>query len=81
MLTAACVQPIALVTWGRTLEVSAVASPDVCDWLQSTTATRNGHSDVKHIREYNLLLTKPAKQQTHRTKVCVYVYAVLDAPR
>uniref|UniRef100_A0A3P8V0Z9 Tumor protein p53 inducible protein 13 n=1 Tax=Cynoglossus semilaevis TaxID=244447 RepID=A0A3P8V0Z9_CYNSE len=61
--------PIALVTWGRTLEVSAVASPDVCDWLQSTTTTRNDLSDVKHIREYNLLLTKPAKQQTPRTKV------------
>ncbi|KAG7478749.1 hypothetical protein JOB18_007372 [Solea senegalensis] len=54
--------PIALVSWGRTLELSAVASADVCDWLETTASTRNKLSGGKHIREYNLLLTWPANQ-------------------
>ncbi|XP_039985847.1 tumor protein p53-inducible protein 13 isoform X2 [Xiphias gladius] len=55
-------RPIALVSWGRTVELSTVASSDVCDWLEATTTTRNKFSGVNHIREYNLLLTRPAKQ-------------------
>ncbi|KAM7413513.1 hypothetical protein PAMA_020748 [Pampus argenteus] len=54
--------PIALVSWGRTLELSTVASPDVCDWLQTTTTTRNKFSVVSQRRKYNLLLTWSAEQ-------------------
>ncbi|GAA6231299.1 tumor protein p53-inducible protein 13 [Lates japonicus] len=54
--------PIALVSWGRTLELPTLASSDVCDWLEATTAKRNEISGVNHIRKYNLLLTWPAKQ-------------------
>ncbi|KAM7399640.1 hypothetical protein PAMP_018891 [Pampus punctatissimus] len=54
--------PIALVSWGRTLELSTVASLDICDWLQTTTTTRNKFSVVSQKRKYNLLLTWSAEQ-------------------
>ncbi|XP_040901742.1 tumor protein p53-inducible protein 13 [Toxotes jaculatrix] len=54
--------PVALVSWGRTLELPTVASSDVCDWLETTTTTRNKFRGANHIRKYNLLLTWPAKQ-------------------
>lgn len=57
-----CVQPIALVSWGRTLELSTVAAPDVCDWLESTTSSRNKFDAVSQSRKYNLLLTWSAEQ-------------------
>ncbi|XP_034460649.1 tumor protein p53-inducible protein 13 isoform X1 [Hippoglossus hippoglossus] len=61
--------PIALVSWGRTLELSTVASSDVCDWLETLTTTGNELSGVNHIRKYDLLLARPAKlhrlQHTH----------------
>ncbi|XP_060929023.1 uncharacterized protein tp53i13 [Limanda limanda] len=61
--------PIALVSWGRTLELSTVASSDVCDWLETLKTTGNELSDVNHIRKYDLLLARPAKlhrlQHTH----------------
>ncbi|XP_019950706.2 uncharacterized protein tp53i13 [Paralichthys olivaceus] len=60
--------PIALVSWGRTLELAAVTSSDVCDWLETLTTTRNDLSSVTHIRKYDLLLAWPAKlQQLHYT--------------
>ncbi|XP_023263908.1 tumor protein p53-inducible protein 13 [Seriola lalandi dorsalis] len=54
--------PIAVVSWGHTLELSTVASSDICDGLETTTTTRNKFSGVNHIRKYNLLLTWPAEQ-------------------
>ncbi|XP_062242616.1 uncharacterized protein tp53i13 [Platichthys flesus] len=61
--------PIALVSWGRTLELSTVASSDVCDWLETLTTTGIELSRVNHIRKYDLLLARPAKnhrlQHTH----------------
>ncbi|XP_061781380.1 tumor protein p53-inducible protein 13 [Nerophis lumbriciformis] len=53
--------PIALVSWGRTLELSTAASLDVCYWLQSTMTTS------EWIRgKYNLLLTLSSEQKhTH----------------
>ncbi|XP_071352592.1 uncharacterized protein tp53i13 isoform X2 [Trachinotus anak] len=61
--------PIALVSWGRTLELSTVASTDVCDGLETATTTSSTVSGVNNIRKYNLLLTWPAKmhrqQHTH----------------
>ncbi|XP_061924045.1 uncharacterized protein tp53i13 isoform X1 [Entelurus aequoreus] len=53
--------PIALVSWGRTLELSTAASLDVCHWLQSTMTTS------ERIRgKYNLLLTLSSEQKhTH----------------
>ncbi|XP_077397204.1 uncharacterized protein tp53i13 [Festucalex cinctus] len=49
--------PVALVSWGRTLELSTAASSDVCDWLQSTTTSSNQIGG-----KYNFLLTREAKQ-------------------
>uniref|UniRef100_UPI003AACF018 uncharacterized protein tp53i13 n=1 Tax=Centroberyx gerrardi TaxID=166262 RepID=UPI003AACF018 len=54
--------PVALVSWGRTLELSTVATADVCDWLETTTTTGTKHGDVRQTRKYNLLLTWPAEQ-------------------
>ncbi|XP_029135294.1 uncharacterized protein tp53i13 isoform X1 [Labrus bergylta] len=54
--------PIALVSWGRTLELSTMATSHVCDWLEKTTSRRNKFVDVS--RKYNLLLTSSA--ETHR---------------
>lgn len=54
--------PIALVSWGRTLELSSVASSDVCDWLETTTSTRKKFGSVSPSRTYNLLLTRSAEQ-------------------
>lgn len=54
--------PVALVSWGRTLELSSVASLDVCDWLETTSSTRTDPGGVNPSRTYNLLLTRPAKQ-------------------
>lgn len=57
-----CAQPIALVSWGRTLELSTVASSDVCDWLETTTSARNTFGGVSQSRKYDLLLTWSAEQ-------------------
>ncbi|KAF7660902.1 hypothetical protein LDENG_00273060 [Lucifuga dentata] len=53
--------PIALVSWGRTLELSTMATSDVCDWLEMT-ATTGFMCSNDQSRKYNLLLTKPAMQ-------------------
>ncbi|XP_069003655.1 uncharacterized protein tp53i13 [Embiotoca jacksoni] len=52
--------PIALVSWGRTLELSTVSSSDICDWLENTTPTGSKTEGVTQTRKYNLLLTRPA---------------------
>ncbi|XP_041731334.2 uncharacterized protein tp53i13 isoform X1 [Coregonus clupeaformis] len=52
-------RPLALVSWGRTLELSHVTTLEVCDWLQLTAAHDN-RGDVGQSRQYNLLLTHPA---------------------
>lgn len=54
--------PIALVSWGRTLELSTMASSDVCDWLETTTSRRKNIGGVSQSKTYNLLLTWPAEQ-------------------
>ncbi|KAM9812994.1 tumor protein p53-inducible protein 13 [Syngnathus typhle] len=52
--------PVALVSWGRTLELSTAASSDVCHWLQSTTTSSS------HISgNYNFLLTRATEQHEH----------------
>ncbi|XP_072249012.1 uncharacterized protein tp53i13 isoform X1 [Leuresthes tenuis] len=56
-------QPIALVSWGRTLELATAASLDVCDWLQTTQTTRNETDDANQTMKYNLLLTRSAGLQ------------------
>ncbi|XP_042271117.1 uncharacterized protein tp53i13 [Thunnus maccoyii] len=69
--------PIALVSWGRTLELSTVASSDVCDWLETTTTTRNPFSGASQSKKYDLLLTWSAEQhrqqrahpEEHSTKI------------
>lgn len=58
--------PIVLVSWGRTLELSTIATFDVCDWLEATTSTRNKSADLSTGRSYNLLLTWSA--ETHRKR-------------
>ncbi|XP_045929926.1 uncharacterized protein tp53i13 [Micropterus dolomieu] len=58
--------PIALVSWGRTLELSTVASTEVCDWLETTTSTRNECGGMSQSRKYNLLLTWSAEQHRER---------------
>ncbi|XP_029301415.1 uncharacterized protein tp53i13 isoform X2 [Cottoperca gobio] len=54
--------PIALVSWGHTLELSTVASSDICDWLETTASTGNEFDGVRQSRKYNLLLTWSAEQ-------------------
>ncbi|XP_029963825.1 uncharacterized protein tp53i13 [Salarias fasciatus] len=49
--------PIALVSWGRTLELPTIASSGVCDWLAMTQTTRNALDGVTQNMKYNLLLT------------------------
>ncbi|XP_008424274.1 uncharacterized protein tp53i13 [Poecilia reticulata] len=55
--------PIALVSWGRTLELTTVASSEVCDWLQTTQASRGKVDKRTQTRKYNLLLTRSAGLQ------------------
>lgn len=49
--------PIALVSWGRTLELPTITSSGVCDWLVTTQATRNAFDGVTQNMKYDLLLT------------------------
>ncbi|KAL2096108.1 hypothetical protein ACEWY4_008256 [Coilia grayii] len=71
-------RPLALVSWGRTLEMSHVTSPEVCDWLVSVSVESWQHSRPwrrRGERYYNLLLThsaplqrpKESPQDTHAT--------------
>uniref|UniRef100_UPI0037E91B75 uncharacterized protein tp53i13 n=1 Tax=Semicossyphus pulcher TaxID=241346 RepID=UPI0037E91B75 len=54
--------PIVLVSWGRTLELSTMATLDVCVWLERTTSTRSTIGDVSQSMNYNLLLTWSAEK-------------------
>ncbi|XP_029028107.1 uncharacterized protein tp53i13 isoform X2 [Betta splendens] len=71
--------PIALVSWGRTLELSTAASLDVCVWLEATTSTEMNLDEEMHRRSYNLLLVWPAEQRqlTHWEKNSTHVKASL----
>lgn len=51
-------RPVALVSWGRTLEMGTVASSDICDWLQTTQTTRTESYDEDQTMKYNLLLIR-----------------------
>ncbi|CAL8350874.1 unnamed protein product [Lota lota] len=55
---------VALVSWGRTLELSTVLTSAVCDWLEAVEAAATGANpnDVVATRKYNLLLIRPAEQ-------------------
>ncbi|XP_041669039.1 tumor protein p53-inducible protein 13 isoform X2 [Cheilinus undulatus] len=57
-------RPIALVSWGSTLELSTMATSSVCNWLEATTSWRKKSGDVSRNRNYNLLLMWSA--ETHR---------------
>nr|XP_046244552.1 uncharacterized protein tp53i13 isoform X2 [Scatophagus argus] len=56
-------RPIALVSWGRTLELSTTASSDICDWLEATASTSSRFDGVSQSRKYNLLLIWSAEQR------------------
>ncbi|XP_074497517.1 uncharacterized protein tp53i13 isoform X1 [Sebastes fasciatus] len=55
--------PLALVSWGHTLELSTISSSDICGWLETTASTRNKLIGVSQSEKYNLLLTWSAEQQ------------------
>ncbi|KAM9317627.1 uncharacterized protein tp53i13 [Pholidichthys leucotaenia] len=57
--------PVALVSWGRTLELSTVASSDICVWLDHTQTARRKPDGVGQMRRYNLLLVWSAEQHRH----------------
>lgn len=59
-------RPIALVSWGRTLEMSTVASLEICSWLDTTSSTKANAAEMAHKHKYNLLLTRSAKQDKHK---------------
>ncbi|XP_034023822.1 tumor protein p53-inducible protein 13 isoform X2 [Thalassophryne amazonica] len=61
-------RPVVLVSWGCTLEISSVASSDVCDWLKAATPTGKKSSTVSQKRKYNLLLTWSAEQHKPKMK-------------
>jgi len=59
-------QHVALVSWGRTLELSTVLTSGVCDWLESVAAaavTGTIPDDMIASRNYSLLLIRPAEQR------------------
>lgn len=53
-------------SWGRTLELSTLASPDVCDWLEATTSARKTSAGASGSRKYNLLLTRSSEEHGQR---------------
>lgn len=57
----------ALVSWGRTLELSSLTASEVCDWLKETTTMASFyHGDVVRGRKYSLLLTHPAEPRQNQ---------------
>ena len=58
------VQRLALVSWGRTLELSTIHTSAVCDWLEAVEAAVTGTNpnDLAATRNYSLLLIRPAEQ-------------------
>lgn len=63
--------PVALVSWGRTLELSTAASLDICDWLEITQTSRKESDGVTPMRTYTLLMTWSAEahQLEETTKI------------
>ncbi|XP_024132305.1 tumor protein p53-inducible protein 13 [Oryzias melastigma] len=59
-------RPIAVVSWGRTLELMSAASLDVCEWLE-TTNSRREESDGG-TQKYDLLLIGPAASHRQQLK-------------
>lgn len=53
-------------SWGRTLELSTLASPDACDWLEATTSARTTSAGASGSRKYNLLLTRSSEERGQR---------------
>lgn len=73
------VQPIAFVSWGRTLEVSTAASSGICDWLNWTSSSKTNagemtnKGEITHKQQYHLLLTRSVEQNKHKeNKVKVF---------
>lgn len=54
-------KPYALVSWGRTLEISHVTSSGVCEWLHSTSSSLNLTKETQRPK-YSLYLTKAAPE-------------------
>lgn len=76
MFSLLCAQPVAFVSWGRTLELSTAASLDLCDWLEVNhrgQTSRKESDGVTQMRKYALLLTWSAElhqlEQTTKMKV------------
>ncbi|KAJ8256404.1 hypothetical protein COCON_G00185560 [Conger conger] len=55
-------RPLAMASWGRTLELSHVTESEVCGWLEANAADRFGGRKLQkeQRREYRLYLTRPA---------------------
>ncbi|XP_061073922.1 tumor protein p53-inducible protein 13 [Conger conger] len=55
-------RPLAMASWGRTLELSHVTESEVCGWLDANAANRFGGRKLQkeQRREYRLYLTRPA---------------------
>ncbi|XP_029923394.1 uncharacterized protein tp53i13 [Myripristis murdjan] len=66
--------PVALVSWGRTLELPTVATSDICSWLETTTTTGSRYGDVWQTRKYDLLLTWPAEKHLSRKREQQYMH-------
>ncbi|XP_063061854.1 uncharacterized protein tp53i13 isoform X2 [Engraulis encrasicolus] len=73
-------RPLALVSWGRTLEMSHVTTSEVCDWLVSVSSENRRHTwPMKRPgeRRFSLLLTHAApplqrpKESTRHTHAAV----------
>lgn len=60
-------RPIALVSWGRTLEVSTASSPEICDWLNRTSSSKTNAGQT-HKYPYNLFLTRSAEQDKRKVQ-------------
>ncbi|XP_020779626.2 LOW QUALITY PROTEIN: uncharacterized protein tp53i13 [Boleophthalmus pectinirostris] len=59
-------RPFAFVSWGRTLEVSTVASSEICDWLNQTSFTKPKATEQRHKNHYSHLLTRSVDQNRHQ---------------
>lgn len=59
-------RPVALVSWGRTLETSTAASPEICDWLDATSSTKTDAAEVKRKLKYNLYLRRAAERDERK---------------
>uniref|UniRef100_A0A3B5APG4 Tumor protein p53-inducible protein 13 n=1 Tax=Stegastes partitus TaxID=144197 RepID=A0A3B5APG4_9TELE len=68
-----------MVSWGRTLQLSTVASTDVCDWLETTQTTREESDAVSTSRRYNLLLTWSAGRRLQEQSRKMKVRLVIDS--